>query len=137
MQDDELRPHRKAGLLYQADGRYDMGTEGIRPRNLLLRCMAARRGSYWVAFCLDFDLAVQGDSLEEVRRRLEAQISEYVYDALVGEDRAHAQALLTRKAPLRLWLQYYWAILLNRLHHAGRTCACAFTDTIPLTPTHA
>ena len=114
-----------------------MGTEGIRPRDLLLRCLAERRGSHWVAFCLDFDLAVQGDSLEDVRRRLDAQIAEYVYDALAGEDRAHADELLSRRAPLRLWLRYYWAVLYCRLHHAGRACACAFTDTVPLAPIHA
>ena len=32
----------------------------------LLRCYAERHHGQWEAFCLDFDIAVQGSSFEEV-----------------------------------------------------------------------
>ncbi len=71
-----------------------------------LACYAEKKGGYWQAFCLNFDLAAQGDSLADVRQRIEAQIDDYVREALV-EDREHAEYLLSRRAPLRMWLKYY------------------------------
>ena len=64
-------------------------------------------GNVWVASCLDFCLAAQGESFEEAKEKLEDMISEYVYDATVGEDRDHAYILLTRKAPFISFVRYY------------------------------
>ena len=43
-----------------------------------LRCYAEGRPGHWEAFCLDFDLAVQGESLPEVIRVLNTAISLYL-----------------------------------------------------------
>ena len=61
----------------------------------------------WVALCLDFDLAAQGETFEEARNHLDGMITEYVADALTGPDRDHAASLLNRRAPWRYWLHYY------------------------------
>lgn len=75
----------------------------MRPKQLLVKCYAEQEGHDWVAVCLDFNLAAQGDSFEEVKIKLESMIYDYVYDALVGEDRRYAAQLLSRRAPLSLW----------------------------------
>ncbi len=80
-------------------------------------CYAERVGSQWQAFALNFDLAAQADSFEEARRKLYKMIHQYVYDAVVGDDRAHAKQLLSRRAPLSMWARYYWL----RLRTALRT----------------
>lgn len=79
----------------------------LQARQMLLRCYAEQKQGCWQAFCLDFDLAAQADSFEEARDKLHQMIAEYVYDALAGEDRAYAESLLSRRAPLRLWAKYY------------------------------
>lgn len=79
----------------------------MRPDQLILRCLAERSGDQWQAFCLDLNLAAQADSAKEVKAKLEAMVSSYLYDALVGEDREHAVDLLARKAPAEIWFKFY------------------------------
>ncbi len=71
-----------------------------------LLCYAEGHGEAWEAFCLDLDLAVQGRSFEEVYRSLSAAIRDYV-EAALKEDRATAERLLNRKAPLLERLRFY------------------------------
>jgi hypothetical protein len=52
-----------------------------------VRCYAEQEGDCWVAVCLSFNLAAQGDSFGEVKTKLEAMLAEYVHDALAGEDK--------------------------------------------------
>jgi predicted RNase H-like HicB family nuclease len=80
----------------------------MNPTQLIVKCYAEQETDCWIAICLDFNLAVQGDSFEEVKSKLEAMIAEYVYDALEGEDKAFAAQLLSRRAPLSAWLKYYF-----------------------------
>ncbi|MGB4336120.1 MAG: hypothetical protein WBJ41_14875 [Chromatiaceae bacterium] len=79
----------------------------MKPSHLLLRCYAEQAGDQWVAVCIDLGLAAQRDTYREVRRALDGQIYSYLYDALIGEDRAYADQLLTRKAPWPQILRYY------------------------------
>ena len=89
----------------------------------------------WVAVCLDLSLAAQADTLGEVRRKLEAQIREYVFDAVVGQDHSHAGVLLRRRAPLQDWLKYWGYRRLARLFDRRRDrSACSFRETLPLAP---
>lgn len=108
----------------------------MRPNQLLLRCFAEREDGLWVAHCLDLSLAVQGDTLPEVKHKLDLQIRDYVRDALVGEDREHAAYLLNRKAPLSLWLRYYWVrclIAKDSLLHAKRPSReKVFSEPLPM-----
>ncbi len=79
----------------------------MKPTELLLRCYANKQDDQWQAFCIDFCLAAQGDSYEEARDKLDNMIHEYIYDALVGEDKEYADDLLERKAPLKQILTYH------------------------------
>ena len=74
---------------------------------IFLHCIAKQHNGYWSARCLDFTLYAVGNSFEEAKEKLDAQISEYLYDATEGEDRAFAPQLLMRRAPRRDWLEYY------------------------------
>lgn len=87
----------------------------MKPSDLMIRCVAMREHGQWVAVCLPFDLAAQGDSLRDVKHRLEAQISDYLRDALVGQDRKHAEYLLNRRAPLKYWLIYAASVAVSKL----------------------
>lgn len=104
----------------------------MKPKQLFLRCLADRRDGQWQAFCLEFDLAAQAETFEEATRKLEAQIAEYVFDALAGEDSAHADQLFSRSAPLHLWARYYWYGLLKRLNLQDGFRR--FKETLPLVP---
>lgn len=107
----------------------------MKPTQLILRCYAERVGDQWQAFCLDFCLAAQGDTFQEVREKLEAMIAEYVYDALSGEDKEYAEQLLARRAPLYDWLKYYWYSALVKtgaFHEEVRRRL--FNSLIPLEP---
>ena len=61
-------------------------------------------GGEWEAICVDFDISVQGDSLEEVRRELRDAVEtfrDYV-DELPASER---ERFLNRKSPLGLRLR--------------------------------
>jgi predicted RNase H-like HicB family nuclease len=89
----------------------------MKTRDLLIRCLAVREGEHWVAICLPFDLAAQGESLSEAKRKLSEQIREYLHDALIGQDREHAELLVTRSAPAKYWLMYGVARLAHSLRN--------------------
>ena len=68
-------------------------------------CYAEGGNGEWEALCLNFDLAVQGASLEDVRHDLEEAIRLYLdyVSNLPAEERAQ---FLNRRAPLGHWLKY-------------------------------
>jgi len=75
-----------------------------------LICYAEGHDGDWEAFCLDLDIAVQGESFEAVYRALNEAISLYsrsVMD-LPTSERAH---LLDRPAPLSLRLRFLGYVL--------------------------
>ncbi|ROH88554.1 hypothetical protein ED236_00530 [Pseudomethylobacillus aquaticus] len=100
----------------------------------MLRCYAEPIGNQWQAFCIDFDLAAQADSLDEVKHKLEAQIFDYLKDALVGEDREFADQLLSRKAPISHFIKWHWYNFISNFRQKRQTSASAFKEPIPLTP---
>jgi hypothetical protein len=106
----------------------------MRPQQLVLRCYAERVGNQWQAFCLDFCLAVQADSVAEAEKKLVSMIGEYVYDALAGQDKESAANLLQRRAPLKYWLKYYWYLLLYRTGILGNEMKRLFSPPMPLEP---
>jgi hypothetical protein len=103
----------------------------MSPQNLIVRCMARRDGDLFVAMCLDFSLAAQGNTLEEARRKLQAQIADYVGQAFTV-DREHAEELLTRKAPLRHRLLYWFGVLEARIKPALKRFF--YREALPLQP---
>lgn len=103
----------------------------MKPTDLVVRCYAEKVDNQWQAFCLDFSLAAQADTLVEARAKLESMIGEYVRDALFGEDKDFAEQMLFRRAPLRDWLKYHWYQFLNRI---GGFHKELFTSLVPLVP---
>lgn len=99
----------------------------MNPKQLIIKCYAECEDGVWVALCLDFNLAAQGDSFEDVKLKLEAMIKEYVYDALEGEDKIYANQLLSRRAPLSAWFKYYVMKIFHSSNHI-------FDETMPLRP---
>lgn len=115
-----------------------MQSNRIKPNQLVLRCYAERKDGQWQAFCLDFDLASQADSFKDAKKKLEVQIAEYVYDALVGEDRDHSAQLLSRRAPISQWAKYYLYVALCKLNKLfsgdGNGPHKPFREPVPLKP---
>lgn len=89
----------------------------MKPKDLILRCYAQKNGEQWGAFCLDFTLAAQGDTFEDAKSKLEEMIEDYLYDALVGEDREHAVDFLSRRAPVSEWIKYYCIAFVSKFRH--------------------
>jgi len=80
----------------------------------VLRCYAEGRGKDWEALCLDLDIAVQGESFEEVFRSLHAAIDLY-RESLDDLPEADRQRLLYRPVPWRVRLKYLFLVLKGAL----------------------
>jgi len=105
----------------------------MKPSELLVKCYASHEGECWQAFCLDFALAAQADTLPEAKAKLEEMIKEYVYDALIGEDKEYSEQLINRKAPLLEWLKFYWLVAKSRILNV-KDGLQYFLEPLPLTP---
>jgi len=94
---------------------------------------AARRLCHVIPSLLCPLLRTQGDTFDEVKGKLEAQVKDYVHEALTV-DRAHADDLLRRKAPLGQRLAYYliWLGQAFLGRRAGRV-RHAFEELVPVT----
>lgn len=103
----------------------------LRTTDLLLRCMALRRKSYWVAMCLDLDLVVQADTADQAKRLLREQIRSYVQEAMTV-DAEHAAELLARRAPMRYFAAYY---AIKWFNHAKRWLS--YEAAMPVLPAKA
>ena len=80
----------------------------------VLRCYARPEGDHYVGHCLELDLAVQGSSLAEVRRKMEECLQSY----LESLDLQNVGDLFPRSAPFFVRLDYYRICLLAALHLA-------------------
>lgn len=81
-----------------------------------LLCFARGRPGEWEAICLDYDLAVQGETFQDVERLLEISIEDYVESAR-QEAPAIRDRLLNRTAPARVRLGYFLGFLWHGLRH--------------------
>ena len=82
-------------------------------------CYAWGRPGEWEAICVDFDLAAQGESLEEVRREISDAIETYVsYVAELPEP--ERTRLLRRKAPLGLRVKLALLYRVSRMLNTPR-----------------
>ena len=74
-------------------------------------CYAFGRPGDVEAICVDLDIAVQGSSMAEVRRDLDAAIYSFIEDAM-AESPEVAEELLSRRAPwyvrAKLALMMHW-----------------------------
>jgi hypothetical protein len=90
-----------------------------------VHCVAAGHDDQWEAFCLDLDLAVQGNSFEEVRNSLNKAINVYVKSASAQPEPDRTR-LLHRKAPVLVRLRWVLLALWPRWgrHNARFTITC-------------
>lgn len=120
--------------LVRKHARVMMSQKMKSPKSLLVRCVANKNGDQWQAFSLEFGLAVQADSFPEARRKLDSMIQSYLYDALVGEDRQHASALLCRRAPWWVFARYYYSRAFTVLRRRRSTRVKPFWEPLSFTP---
>ena len=107
----------------------------MKPVQLFLRCYAEQLSDgQWQAFCLDLTLAAQGDSYQDVRRKLNDMAKEYVFDALAGADKEFAFSLLCRRAPFKYWAKFYFLVLLHKLGMVRDGMNRLFCPPMPLQP---
>jgi len=99
----------------------------MKPQQLIIKCYAKQDGDVWVAVCLDFNLATQGETFPDARKKLEEQIVFYVDEAL--QDTEYGSQLLTRKAPISSWVEYYLIRLTNVICHKA---SVIFDELLPL-----
>ena len=72
-----------------------------------IHCYAEGHPGSWEAFCLDFDVSVQGESFEDVYKSLNEGIVMYLeYVAELPED--ERKAFMNRRAPLFLRWCFVW-----------------------------
>lgn len=100
--------------------------------NLVLRCYAKKDGDSWVAVCIDLGLAAQGDSLQDVKLKLESMTMSYVRDA-VTVDREYADQLLNRRAPLSQVISYHFIKYRNKIGKFKDSFK-TFIEVLPLVP---
>ena len=96
-----------------------------------IMCFARGHQGSWEALCVDFDIAVQGASFEEVRSDLEAAIRQYV--SFANEQDAPARAkLLGRRAPWHVNLAWIARVAWHGLLRSGsRDTPAAFPVACP------
>lgn len=104
----------------------------MKSNDLLLHLYFERDGDQWLAFCLDFTLVAQASSLEEADQKLMSQVRDYLHDATVGEDRAHAKYLLQRRASAPYWAKFYWTLFRQWMRHATMASRIRKAEVQPL-----
>src|SRR5258707_1076810 len=83
---------------------------------MLIKCYAEGRPGRWEAVCLNFDIAVQGSTLDEAMDCLNEAIDLYMDRLNELEPRERAR-FLRRKSPLSLQLKFLWHVLRSTIFH--------------------
>ena len=81
-----------------------------------LHCFAYLHQGAWGAICLDLDISVRGDTLEDVKARLAAEVDAHilgtrVQDPQVGSARSRRRARFSVRA--KCYARYLFAALLQ------------------------
>lgn len=76
----------------------------------VILCYAEGCDDNWEAFCLDFDLAVQGQSFEIVHQKLDDAVRVYLA-GVAALPQADRKRLLKRRAPFSVWLPPFLHLL--------------------------
>ncbi|KFC09018.1 hypothetical protein GTGU_01210 [Trabulsiella guamensis ATCC 49490] len=79
--------------------------------------MAYPQEGVYIAVCLDLSLAAQADTMQEAMKKLDEQVKDYLTEA--RSDPKYAEQLLSRKAPLSLWVKYYWLQIKTKPGHCA------------------
>jgi len=107
----------------------------MTPKKLILRCYGRQINSQkWYAVCLDFNLAVEASSLNEMREKMKEVITSYLDTVLDTEDVNSIPELLSRRAPISDWLFYYYVALMYHITHPPKNIL--FKASIPFHLAH-
>ena len=81
----------------------------ISPDRLVLRCYGHKteKGNL-VGVCLDLDIAVEAESIEELKKKMSQAVASYIEAVLDTNDRSSIPALFTRRAPFKDLIIYYY-----------------------------
>lgn len=89
-----------------------------------VQCYAHGRDGDWEAICVDFDIAVQGESFDQVRQILNEAIATYVEDVF-AESPETRRRLLKRRSPWHVRLTLALRVSFYNLFHGRRGAAQA------------
>jgi hypothetical protein len=92
--------------------------------------IARGRKDQWEAFSLDFDLAVQGRSFEEVSELLREAVHAFLQTAMDQPEPARS-ALLRRTAPFRIRIMWATRFALWTMFHKKSTEKSTFGFPVP------
>ena len=84
----------------------------------LVHCFAEGQEAVWEAFCVDFDLAVQGSSFDDVYHKLNDQISLYK-ESVAALPSADQERLLNRRMPLSTTLSLLLSTVISVVGRRG------------------
>lgn len=80
----------------------------ISPNRLVLRCYGYKtKEGKWFGLCLNFNLAVEAESPEQLRRKMHEVLESYIATVLDTDDKASIPDLLCRRASVKDWAIYY------------------------------
>lgn len=81
---------------------------GIPVEKFVLKCYGRKvADEKWYGVCLNLNLAVEADSLQEMREKMKEVISCYLEAVIETDDKDSIPDLLFRPAPVSDWLIYY------------------------------
>lgn len=102
----------------------------ISPQYLVLKFYAHQtRDGNWYGVCLNLNLAVEAESVDELKEKFKNVIISYIDTVLDTEDTDSIPDLLTRKAPFIDWLKYYYIKLLISVKNIPKDIV--FKQSIP------
>lgn len=84
----------------------------ISPNKFVLRCYGHKtENDRWFGLCLEFNLAIEADSIEQLKSKMRKVVASYIDTILDTNDKESIPELFSRKAPMKDWLIYYWICL--------------------------
>lgn len=84
----------------------------------ILSCYAVKQKHGWEAICLDFDIAVQGESFSEVERKLREALNSYIeYVGTLSEQ--DQKRFLDRHVPCHVRARFVLGVTLSMLFHGA------------------
>jgi len=80
----------------------------MSPNRLVLRCYGYKtKGDKWFGLCLNFNLAIEAESREQLKHKMHEVIESYIDTVLDTDDKTSIPELLSRRSPIKDWLIYY------------------------------
>jgi len=80
----------------------------VSPSKLVLRCYGSRLVSgRWYGICLNFNLAAEAETVEELKIKIHEMIESYVEAVFDTNDSDSIPILFSRRASLLDWSKYY------------------------------